>query len=261
MDFVDTLFNMVVSTIGEVAKVGKSELMFSQKTIDLVEGVWSYFSIVGIGMTLIYFLLEMNKKYAFEGRDMNIKSMFLPFLKLMLSIIVIANGAKIIGLLISLHNTIVKGVENAMYWDSAYDISSGGFADVGFLEKIMITIPLMIAYLVALVVKLAWAYKALVFKIEYLYRVAITPIALSDVYSGDHSSAIKWLKSFLALALYAVAFIVIPVVAMKIGFTSTTISFWDFSFLGTVASLLVAPIAALGCLSAAKSIAKQALGV
>ena len=72
----------------------------------------------------------------------------------------------------------------------------------------------------------------------------------------------RWLKSFLALALYAIAFIILPQVATKLAFKGATVTITDpLSLLGALASLLVAPIAALGCLSAAKQAANQALGV
>lgn len=256
-------YNAGIEAIAAIASANKEELMFNQATIDLVKGVWGYFALVGIGLTLIYFLLEMNRKYALEGRDMTLKTAFLPFLKLAIAIVVIANGANIIGILIGLHNAIVHGVGVALDYDAAINVSKGDNAfNIGFFEKILLLLGLAFCFAIALVVKLAWSYKAILFKIEYLYRVAITPIALGDIYSGNNSTAMKWLKSFIALALYAIAFLVLPRLAIKLPLEGNTVTITDpMSLLGSMASLFIAPIAALGCLSAAKQAANQALGI
>lgn len=262
-DTMDKMYNALVVSVAALGSASTQELKFNQTTIDLVNSVWGYFALIGIGLTLIYFLIEMNRKYALEGRDMTLKTAFLPFLKLMIAIAVIANGGNIVGILIGLHNTIVQGVTDTLVIDGAMDILGGSNAfDVGFIEKIILILGLVGCLVVTLVVRLAWSYKAILFKVEYLYRIAITPIALGDIYSGNNSTAMRWLKSFLALALYAIAFIILPQVATKLAFKGATVTITDpLSLLGALASLLVAPIAALGCLSAAKQAANQALGV
>lgn len=54
----DKLYNALVASVAALGSANTQELKFNQKTIDLVNGVWGYFALIGIGLTLIYFCLK-----------------------------------------------------------------------------------------------------------------------------------------------------------------------------------------------------------
>jgi len=136
-------------------------------------------------------------------------------------------------------------------------------ADLGMVQAVIFCLILLLAYLVSLVVMLVWMYKAVSYKLEVLFRVAITPVALADVYSGSHSNAFRWLKGFLALALYAVAIIILPKIATLLGASllatglASGAGLWDLT--RALFTLFVAPFAALGVASTVKQMCKEAL--
>ena len=259
-----------------------------------IKNAWNYLALIGVGMTLIYFLIEMNQKLAIEGsQNMTMKSLMAPFLKLMIAIVILCNGSKITMGLLSINDTFVAHFNGTTISSSSsstpstpststtststdpdtagMDASSAevyvkmrdAMADLGMVQAVIFCLILLLAYLVSLVLMLVWMYKAVSYKLEVLFRVAITPIALADVYSGSHSNAFRWLKGFLALALYAVAIIILPKIATLLGASLLTTGLgsgaglWDLT--RALFTLFVAPFAALGVASTVKQMCKEAL--
>lgn len=271
-DVLNGILDALINGGGGTDAIAES-LKFKASTMSIVNSIWGYFVIFGIGMTLVYFLMEMNSRYALDGRDMNFKTFFSPFLKLMIAIAVLSQGAKIVGWLMGFHNNFIKySVDNFKF--STAEVTSGtsvlsanlsttkGFIDgLAFFGKIVMILPLMLMWIVNLILSLVWQYKAIGFKIEYLFRVAITPIALSDVYSGQNANAVRWLKGFIALSLYGMAFIVIPRIGGSLAITGLAepSSIWE-SIKSLCEMILLIPIAELGVLSAVKQLTKEVMG-
>ena len=300
----DMLQNMIDAILLNSGANGNA-VKFSQENVNLISGMWNYFAIVGIGMTLIYFILEMNRKFALEGGDLTIKSFFAPFLKLLLAIAIISQGGKIVGVIIDLNNAMVDkadgtewvtGAGNALedsvisgYTEADMEQwmndminqnpefaetfkQNGGMASVvramhdsinkmGLMKLIAVVIPLLICFVISLVLKLIWNYKGLLYRIEVLFRLGIAPISFADVYSGQNSNAIRYLKGFLALGIYGVSLVVLPKLALNLVVVDlvTTNDVWEMiKALCNVA--FIAPFAALSCANAARTAAKEALG-
>ena len=55
-------FNWVIQTIFELTGATASQLEITQTSIDFVAGIWDYFILVGIGLTVVYFILDLNRK-------------------------------------------------------------------------------------------------------------------------------------------------------------------------------------------------------
>ena len=231
----------------------------------LVDKVWNYFAFVALGMTIIYFLLEMNRKLALEGRDLNIKSMFAPFLKLLISIGVLANGSKIVVWLMKLSDAFMlfaDGLSNESY-DVGGDLPSE-LTELSIFVGIVIILVLLLTFLVGFIVGVIWWYKAFTWKLEFLWRMCITPIALADVYSGQNGTAVKYLKGFLALGLTGMAMIILPQLAMVLSvdavFSAPEGLSGMMSAIISVVKLPLAPIAAIGVFGVVKTTIKEALG-
>lgn len=278
-DVLNGILDALINGGGGTDAIAES-LKFKASTMSIVNSIWGYFVIFGIGMTLVYFLLEMNSRYALDGRDMNFKTFFTPFLKLMIAIAVLSQGARIVGWLMDFHNGFIDySVENFSFASADVEADAGngllgmktqgnGFiGGLAFFGKVVLIIPLLAMWIVQLILSLVWQYKAIGFKIEYLFRVAVTPIALSDVYSGRNANAIRWLKGFIALSLYGMAFIVIPRIGGAIAVTGLTDPATEgvigtiWAFIRSLAEMiLIIPIAELGVLSAVKQLTKEVMG-
>jgi hypothetical protein len=270
-------------------------LTFTSNDIAIANTVFKYFAWFGICLSLVYFLLEINRKYAFESNDLTIKSMTLPFVKLGASIALLSQGATLISRLLSWGNalfqyaydnfdTMALGSSDSTYSFENFYVNLGGtVADDGTVSgvgaaliegmsllNLICVIPFVVAMaLVALICSVVWIYKAFMFKLEVAYRICMTPIGLADIYSGHNTNAIRWAKGFLALMFYGMAFIVVPrignqiavgLVTTTIGDSSSTGIVWFMERTAFLIQLCIAPIAELGILSVIKQMTKEALG-
>lgn len=250
-----------------------------------IRSLWNYLAIIGVGMTLIYFLIEINQKLAVEGaQNMTLKSFMSPFLKLAMAVIILANGANITLSVINLNDTFVNYANTSLASlgaapaavnpaDPAASLDtdqaalntalSDAIDDLGLIELIVFALPLLLCYIASVGISVIWMYKAITYKLEVLYRIGITPVALADVYSGSHSNAFRWLKGFLALGLYGMAIIILP--RLGILMSGGVIAGMLHSGIGVFALArilfisLCAPFAALGVASTVKQMCKEAL--
>lgn len=293
MEALDTMFGGGGCSMEDLT-IGDTILEFSGK-------IWGYFAIVGLGLTMIYFLFEMNQKIALEGRDLNIKSFMSPFLKFAIAVVLLSQGTKIVGSIIGFHNYTVKkadqmqtialsesdfialngagGSEDAgtpsepgssITDEQARAIVKEKISDMGLWEALAIFPFVLIMYLVELVLSLVWKYKALTYKLEFLWKIGITPVALSDIYNGSHSNAVRWIKGLIATAIYGASFILIVKLGSWVSYGSyvdmvnevfnDSFSFSAFiSQIGYLLSFVIIPFAELGVLSAIKQATKEAL--
>lgn len=303
MSFAETLAAFLLETFDTMFSGGgcsMNDLIIGNNVLKFSSRIWSYFAIIGLGLTIMYFLFEMNQKLALEGRDLNIKSFMSPFLKFAIAAVLLSQGSKIVGSVIGFHNyTVEKADQMQTIALSTSDLmalnedesspetppesgSSGTseqarekvkekISGLSIFEALAIFPQVLIMYLIQLVLSLVWKYKALTYKLEFLWKIGITPIALSDIYNGSHSNAIRWLKGLIATAVYGASFILI----VKLGSWVSYGSYIDMaervfndgfslsafiSQIGYMLSFVIIPFAELGVLSAIKQATKEAFG-
>ena len=280
----EEFFEALLMAIFDTNHIDSSWLKFSNDmTLTMVRSVWAYIGLFGMGLTLVYFIIEMNSKLAIEGaQNMTMKSFMAPFLKLAIAIVILHNGGNIVNQLLLINNTVVDWANTDAIFggspmadvadangdgvpDTSQDVFDGlkeRFKDFGFFEKAFVIIVTVLIWIVSMIMLLIWVYKAFMYKLEVLWRTAITLVALADVYSGNHSNAIRWLKGFLGLALYAMAIMAMPRVASVLAFSTGSLeadwSVWEC--LKCLLATLIAPFAALGVMSTIKQMCKEALG-
>lgn len=263
----NNLINNIIEAMANSSSIDVRWLLFEDNSLFLfIDQIWDYVFIIGLGMTLIYFLLEVNQKLALEGRDLTMKSFFAPFLKLLIAVAVMANGAKVVGWLLSFNNTFVSYVDSNLtlsisHNDSgAYDAMRDALLNMDIISKVIAVLPLLLCWGITLALKIVWIYKAIAYKLEVVWRVGITPVALADVYSGQQSHALRYLKNFLVLGIYAASMIVLPRIANILVLNTVVTTDNLFDIFAAFAQMIMAPFAALGALSVAKTAAKEALG-
>lgn len=277
----DILLSVVSACIGS-GSLSADSIMIKDTTVEFIKTMWGYFAVAGIAMSIIYFLLEINRKLAFERTDFSMHSFGAPFLKLGASIIVVGNGKSIISWLVKAGNQFITWADTT--FDPAWTAQEG-LKDVvdqmtdgmGFFLAIALILPAFCMYLVTVVCSIVWKYKALTYKIEVLYRMGISPIALADVYSGQNAQGVRWLKAMLGLGLYAASFIIVVKLGNAIAlqeFADSILKYFGelksgaamdesaktvWGMIGNLAGMLVIPIAELGVISAIRSAIKEAL--
>ena len=296
--FIDGLINSMMDN----SVIDSKTILIKDGYLNIANSMWSYFNIIAIGMLLIYFLLEVNQKLAIEGRDLTLKSFFGPFLKLAIAIAVVSQGARIVSAIIELSNDFVTqsdangsiGVNtNNLLSQNEWIHGADAYAvfetfaktQMGFMERILLAVFMLIAWVITQVLGLVWAYKSILYKIEFIFRVGVTPIALADTYNGMNSHAIKWLKGLLAMGIYGMAFLIIPKLGYNLlmadvvnvyenqlntikGAANGTLSVNDYmsagisngwSLLWILISFIVVPFAEIGCLSLCRQVSKELL--
>ncbi len=278
----EDFFKALLMAIFDTTAIDTKWLKFSGfgnfAVINMVNTVWKYLAFFGVALTLVYFLIELNSKLALEGaQNMTMKSFMAPFLKLAIACVVLTNGGKIVGSLLSVNDKMVDYAKTNILSDKvATDTNKDGvpdkqqdvfdglldnFKDFNIVEKGIIIIVTVLVWVVSMILSLAWIFKAIMYKLEVLWRTAVTPVALADVYSGSHSNALRWLKGFIGLSLYAMAFMAMPRVAAILAFNAGSADdagIWGL--LRILIATLIAPFAALGVMGTIKQMCKEALG-
>ena len=263
----NNLINNVIEAMTNSSSIDVRWLLFEDNSLFLfIDQIWDYVFIIGLGMTLIYFLLEVNQKLALEGRDLTMKSFFAPFLKLLIAVAVMANGAKIVSWLLTFNNAFVSYVDSNLTLSispndsDVYDAMRDALLNMDIISKVIAALPLLLCWGITLALQIVWIYKAIAYKLEVVWRVGITPIAMADVYSGQQSHALRYLKNFLVLGIYAASMIILPRIANTLVLNTTVTVNNLFDIFAAFAQMIMAPFAALGALSLAKTAAKEALG-
>lgn len=273
-DFVKDFAEMMLSVCMDLSGVSPTLLCVDASVVQAINPFWNALCIFAVGLSIVYFLIEMNKKYLFEAKDMNIKSMFLPFLKLGLSIGVLSMGADLVSSILGFHNAFITKIDNDMVYSMTASPMTGGeistvagklVDSMGFWTQIFACLLFMFGWIIGAIVQLVWNYKALTYQLELLLKVGVTPVALADVYSNSQG-AIKWIKSLLAFVLYGASFMVVPKIGMIVAsgqFTSAINGFSSdpniFNVFSGIIAIIIIPIAELGVMGSVKQLCKEVL--
>ncbi len=229
-------------------KIDTTLIQFSYK-------LWEFVVFFAIGFAIIYFLWEVNQKMLFEGRDANMKTLIIPFAKFALVLGLLGSTQSIMGSILTFYNNTIDNVQS---WDVMLDgsIDTGGanpededeatgasikeqeearraeirasMGNIGIFEVLGLFPIALIMWLLQMILRIFWNYKAITFKLEVLWRLGVTPVALADCYNGISSNAIRWLKQLMGLAIYAAAFLLIPKMGGDLLHANTTANLMDF---------------------------------
>lgn len=244
-----------------------SRMKFTSADLGLVNKFWALIQIIAIGMTIIYFLMELNRAWLYEGREMTVKTFGAPFIKFAIALGVLQVSKKLVGWILSGCNALISSADS-LESDLTPDTPQANmFENVTLWTFIVYILILFIFVLVSQIISLVFLYKIVVFKLEFLLRLCATPIALSDIYSGANSLGVKWLKGLFAMGLYGAFLVLLP----KIGLAYMGGPLNDYNNAANIGAIgqffrafiaaIVVPIAEIGAMSVARQVSKEALGV
>lgn len=276
MDFIEKMLDAFIGSILDGSGLEADRLMLDNAMLPITNSLFGLFSILGVAFTTAYFVSEFNKKLMFEGSNITFQSLFIPFGKFALALAIITRADEILSGFLGWHNAFLTWCENQLSSVNGYtfnQLNENGFGEnllkgTSFMTKVVMILPCLLLWLVGVIVDFVYAFKALQYKIELLFRVGIAPIALADCYNGMNSQAIKYLKGTIALILYGGCFILVPRLASSLMFAEYAnlenqyASGASLDILGTLSILInfiIAPVASLGVLSVCKQVAKEAL--
>lgn len=282
-DILAGFFNWVIDMMFSLTGATAEQLQITDATIASISDVWDYFIMMGIGLTVVFFILDLNKRWGFEGQSLTLKTMMIPMLKLVIAVILMIKAGTIFSFICDFNNIFANALENMDFAKGIKMPTENGTAGdnimkvLGFWEKIIMIFPLVIGFAVGIICNLVWAYKALIYKIELIVRVGFAPIALADIYSGLNASAIKYIRGTLALVLYGGCLIILPRVTLAVGAASlqdamdtiaamasgTDLSNGISNVFNVILqwfSVIICPIAGIGLTGAAKTLTKEAMG-
>lgn len=275
-DFIMTLAESIFGAANITAQKIVDNLTFSGAEFDFIGAVWGILRVVAVGMTILYFLLEANRIWALEGRDLTARGFMAPLIKLGIALIVIKYSTFLVNTALNLSNGLLKQLSKVKAETDVTQLveqytKDAPLESLGFFPLLIAVIPMLLFWLVSLVITLVFDYKALVWKLEFILRIAITPVAFADVYSGQNANAIRWLKGLFAMALYAACFVLIPLIGTTY-LTDIIKHMFDnmtdgkgivalVSFMKAMISAFIVPIAEIGVLGAAKQFSREVFGI
>ena len=215
--FEDIFSNKGFSSMEDVLTLSPSAGFSSAWTV--VETVYNHVMVpIALSMMIIWFCTKFMEKATAE--QVTFQQLFLLFVKLLISKILIDNGLNIFGMMWSLGISLVKevgdvfrvaGWSNDLVKQMWYDYADIGAGDkLGLWRCISTAFELLVPWLVSYVITGICYYIAYTRLLEMFVRVCGAPLALSDFMSeGLNGAGWKYLKNFLAVCLQGMIIIII----------------------------------------------------
>lgn len=194
-------------------------MKWSDEDLDIAKQIWELLMPLGVGMAIVYFLIEMNHAVFMASNNWTMQTLISPILKFGVCIAVCQYGNRFVSKILGFGNWFVDKASG--FSPNSFGLSRSlceAIKALGFIECCLIFVIGILYVIVGYIISLIFLYKAISYKIEVLIRVAITPIVFGDVWDGRNSNAVRWLKKLGGLVLYGGCFILI----MRIGFEITT---------------------------------------
>ena len=249
-------------------------LKFENNDLGITRSIWDNFKLFGVGMALIYFLIDLNKITVMQGTDVTMKSFYAPFAKFMLAYAFLAKGNEIISGILGFNNALID-------WATSLTMNGNGgnatglddlwkaVGKIGFFDAIFMLILLVFIYIISLIVSLVMIYNSFTRKLEMLLRVGLTPISLGDFYNFENSTGFRYIKKLLALVIYGMCMIAIVKIGslMQISFMTSKLAsatglfseLWQL--IKVMATIVCVGLAEVGACGLAKQACNDALGV
>lgn len=248
----------------------KSFLTIEEDELPLVNTVIQYFSIVGICLLIIYFLMDYSKISLMQGSDFTLKSLVVSLLKLGVGWVILACGNTIISGFLSANNAMINWAvgnigdttENLALAEAKLKLYEE-VKEMRFFACLGMIASLLIVELGAILGNCIVAYQAISRKLELLIRTAFSPIALADCYNGEGSAGVRYLKKLFSVCLWGFGMILVIKLSSMLSTTYITNALaenFSLNNLSALLKLILFPLATGGMCAGIKQICNDALG-
>ena len=257
---------------------------FTAFTVVNVGGIFGYFCIFGVMMTLAFFLIELNKTVLMTGGEFSMKQFFAPFIKFALAVFVIVNISSLAQVYAGFNNNFISKISDAMqgigdtnsgpvvkqgetWYFNTSDPQFQKFVEIGasvedqsMMDRLGIMFNLSLVDIGATIASLVIIYQAISRKIEMVLRTAFLPITAGDIYEGSHSGLVKYFKKMLALLVAGGGMLLVIAIGSSIQMTNMGTDLSMHSLLD-MAMIVLIPLAEAGMCATVKSVCNDAFGV
>lgn len=250
------------------------DLKVTQADIDIVIPLMQALSCIGMGITIILFLTEINQKLAFDGSNMTLKTLLAPLLKLFAALCIMKKGSDIVGWCISASLGLISegdlGGDMSTLETTINDYATS-MADtisvLGILVLVALLIPILVAFILGIICRLIWWYKSITYKIQVMWQVVVAPVGFADIYNGLNSQTLRYIKRIIACGVEGMAMLALPSITCQLALATLMEASSEtdaikllLESLSGFFQLAICPIVALGALSVVKQVTKEAFG-
>lgn len=224
--------NFGVEMVENALKIDTSSAADSLALL-IANNIWDTFGVLALGLAIIGFLFELDRALLMSHGNVTMQTFFFPFLKLAACIAFISYGKELVSYALGLNNWMIDAAHDAITleasakeWGTATDQIEQAINDMNFFQAVLFVVPtLLFTWIASIIPGIIMYYNAVVRKIEILLRVGFSPVAFADIYKGWDSTAVQWLKKFIALGLYGMGMVVIMQVCMALEVGAITEAF------------------------------------
>ncbi len=233
--------------------------------------LYSYLLPIAYALVIFYFLVDLIDKMTLSGKNITLEQFLLSILRLILAYSVMEYGAELLGLLVGVGNVMAQYWVNNPIGTISGDLGTSvmeqaildGAADMGFWSclgaLIMGTIVNILSAIPAILITL----HAITRKFEIIIRGGFSCVALADIITeGKNSVAVRFMKKFAALMIHGSVMTMIVTLSIALQIASVTTDAYVFEPDNLIVALnaVLYSFAAVGMISASKSIINEALG-
>ena len=244
----------------------------------VVTNVYQYLRVIGVGLLIIYFLMDLSKVFLLSGGEFNIKGMVVSFLKFAIGYAVIAKGMWLLSSLFGLNNALLTEfqrrlggasitAENVVMRNTLTATKEslyGTISELSMWDCLGMMSGLAIVRLLAIGTSAVVMFQAVSRKLEILVRAAMMPVALGDCFNGEQSVGVRNIKKFAALVLWGFAMKLLLQIAGNLSATYLVRNLsdaCDLNSMGNLIRLILIPLAAGGMCAALKQVCCDLFGV
>lgn len=256
-------------------------LKITDTDIGIANQLWDTFGVLALGLAIIGFLFELDRALLMSHGNVTMQTFFMPFVKFAACIAFISYGKELVSYALGLNNALIDTAAGLLESDITGSSIDGsveaaiceGIEDTSFIQAALFMVPtLLFCWLANLIPGIIMYYNAIVRKIEIVLRVGFSPVAFADVYKGFDSTAVQWLKKFIALGLYGMGMILVMQIAfgLQVTYIATAFSSSDpgtfavkqiTGFIVPLLQSVAVLFAELGACSMIKQASNEVLGV
>ena len=177
---------------------------------DAFDGFYDAFASIGIGLAVIWVMLDILEKLQIEQLSPEI--LLRIFIKLIMAVLIVANIQQITEGIISVSNELMQDASDATHLaqEAALDDIYDDLMDMGYIKTLCLLLELLIPAIGTMFCMLFMLVQIIGRLIEIGIRILFMPIGVSDAFThGTNSPGFRYIKKFFAVCLQGAVLIAV----------------------------------------------------